>query len=251
MQQRVKIDRNDYQLSFFPELETVFPDKEGKPLIKAFIHLDNKINNQQQQIDQGLKSIDIIQQVQKTMKVDIKKDLFIELATKADISELRGEMLAGFEKITGEINTKYSELELTTKADINELRGEMRAGFEKITGEINTKYTELDSKIQTKHKELRAEMQSMAQELRAEMQTKHIEMLTKYGEMQTKHEELRGEMLSLHKELRGEMIAGFEMIRSDINNLRIWFKVFAFSALAIVFMFSPNFIQLLKYVKIF
>jgi len=47
------------------------------------------------------------------------------------------------------------------------------------------------------------------------------------------------------------MNTGFEMIRADINNLKTWFKVFAFSALVIIFMFSPNFIQLLKYVKIF
>jgi aryl carrier-like protein len=233
MQQRHKINRSDYQLSFFPELETVFPGKENKPLIRAFIHLDNKINNQQYLIDQGLKSIDIIQQVQKTMKVDIKKDLYMELATKADINELRGEM----------------------KADINELRGEMLTGFEKITGEINSRYTELDGKIQTKHEELRGEMQTKHEALRGEIQVLRGEMQTKHeelrGEMQTKHEELRGEMQTKHEELRGEMIAGFEMIRSDINNLRTWFKVFAFSALLIVFMFSPNFVQLLKYVKLF
>jgi aryl carrier-like protein len=244
MQQRHKINRSDYQLSFFPELETVFPGKENKPLIRAFIHLDNKINNQQYLIDQGLKSIDIIQQVQKTMKVDIKKDLYMELATKADINELRGEMKADINELRGEL-----------KADINELRGEMLTGFEKITGEINSRYTELDGKIQTKHEELLGEMQTKHEELRGEMQTKHEalrgEIQVLRGEMQTKHEELRGEMQTKHEELRGEMIAGFEMIRSDINNLRTWFKVFAFSALLIVFMFSPNFIQLLKYVKLF
>ena len=233
MQQRHKINRSDYQLSFFPELETVFPGKENKPLIRAFIHLDNKINNQQYLIDQGLKSIDIIQQVQKTMKVDIKKDLYMELATKADINELRGEMKADINELRGEMKADINELRGELKADINELRGEMLTGFEKITGEINSRYTELDGKIQTKHEELRGEMQTKHEALRGEIQV------------------LRGEMQTKHEELRGEMIAGFEMIRSDINNLRTWFKVFAFSALLIVFMFSPNFVQLLKYVKLF
>jgi hypothetical protein len=222
MQQRLKIKRNDYQLSFFPELETVFPGKENKPLIRAFIHLDDKINNQQHIIEQNLKAIDVIQQVQKTMKVDIKKDLFVELSTKADIFELRGDMLAGFEKITGEVNSKYTEL----------------------NGKIQTKHKELRGEIQTKHKELRGEMNTKHEELRGEIQGIR-------GEMNTKHEDLRGEMNTKHEELRGEMLAGFEMIRADINNLRTWFKIFAFAALAIVFMFSPNFIQLLKYVKLF
>jgi len=215
MQQHVTLDRSDYQLSFFPELETIFPDKEKKPLIQAFIYLDNKINHQQQMIDQGLKAIDFIQQSQKTMKIDIKKDLLVELATKADISALRGEMLAGFEKITGDMNSKYNEL---------------------------------DGRMQTKHEELRGEMLSLYNGMRGEMQSLHNELR---GEMLSLNKELRGEMLSLHKELRGEMVAGFEIIKSEINSLRIWFKVFAFSALAIVFMFSPNFIQFLKYVKLF
>ena len=222
------------------EITEIFPNDQSPPLITMFKYLDERINNHQKGLDsfeKSLKTIEFIKKNQENMKVEIKKDLLVELATKADINEIRGEMNTKLSELRGDMNTKLEGLRGEITAVATELRGEITAFATEFRGEITAVATELRGEITAVAKQLSGEINSLNNKLS--------------GEINSKNNKLRGDLEKQIADLRGEMRTGFEMIRADISNLKIWFKMFTFSALIIVFMFSPNFITLLKYLKWF
>ncbi|ETR73045.1 MAG: bdr protein [Candidatus Magnetoglobus multicellularis str. Araruama] len=240
------------------EITEIFPNDQSPPLITMFKYLDERINNHQKGLDsfeKSLKTIEFIKKNQENMKVEIKKDLLVELATKADINEIRGEMNTKLSELRGDMNTKLEGLRGEITAVATELRGEMDtfrneiyAQLSELRGDMNTKTEGLRGEITAVATELRGEITAVAKQLSGEINSLNNKLS---GEINTKNNKLRGDLEKQIADLRGEMRTGFEMIRADISNLKVWFKMFTFSALIIVFMFSPNFITLLKYLKWF
>ena len=73
---------------------------QAHPVISALQALDKRIDEQ---------------------RLEVKRDLLVELATNADIEGLRGEIKG---------------ISLSTKADIGGLRGELKADIQELRGEI-------------------------------------------------------------------------------------------------------------------
>jgi ribosomal protein L29 len=60
------------------------------------------------------------------------------VATKTDITELKGELKADITELRGELKADIAELRGELKADIAELRGEFKADIAELRGEIAT-----------------------------------------------------------------------------------------------------------------
>jgi ribosomal protein L10 len=80
--------------------------------------------------------INALEKLDREQKVEIKRDLLMELATKADIADLRGATRADIADLRGATREAIAELRESTKADIAELRGATQTDIAELRGEI-------------------------------------------------------------------------------------------------------------------
>ncbi|KPA16722.1 hypothetical protein MHK_003067 [Candidatus Magnetomorum sp. HK-1] len=208
--QQLQLEPTSQINTIFNEFGKSFPVDQSMPLIHAFTNVDVLIQKQSMIIEEHNKDMNFFKtefedfkENHKNLKTEIKKDLLVELATKADISNLHGEVKEEISNLRGEVKEEISNLRGEVKEEISILRGEVKEEISNLRGELKEDISNL-----------------------------------------------RGELKEDISNLRGEMYAGFEKLSGEIKNIQIWMKVVVFFAVAIVAMFSPNFLAILKYFKI-
>jgi len=144
-------------------------------------------------------------------KIEIKKDLLMEIATKADIVELKGE--------------------------INELRAEMGGNKKELKGTINELRQELKGNIN----ELRQELKGDIKELRKELK----------GDIYELRQELKGDIKELRKELKGDISVLDAKFSGEFKSIRLWMKFLVGIAIIGITFFSPTTLELIKILKSF
>ncbi len=83
------------------------------------------------------------------------------LATKSDITELRGEMKADIAELRNEMQAGNAELRGEMKADNAALRGEMKADNAELRGEMQAGNAALRNEMKADNAVLRTEMANM------------------------------------------------------------------------------------------
>ncbi|KPA14749.1 hypothetical protein MHK_005030 [Candidatus Magnetomorum sp. HK-1] len=157
--QQVQTELTDHNEYLFKNFGESFSPEQSAPLIHAFSNIGAFITEQKAINEKNEYIFDDIQagfidfkENKNNLKVEIKKDLLVELATKADISDVRGDLKEDindlkvelkkdindlrleFYTFKGEVQTEFSKV----RTEMQALRGEMYTGFEKISGEINS-----------------------------------------------------------------------------------------------------------------
>jgi len=99
----------------------------------------------------------------------VKQDLVAELATKADIEELKGDN----RELAAKVDAQIQELKLETKADIKELKLETKTQIKEIKGDIK----ELAVKVDAQIRELSAKTDTKVEEIKGGL--KSIKILIK------------------------------------------------------------------------
>ena len=95
-----------------------------------------------------------------------------EVATKADIADLRAEIVTLRTELKGEINDLRTEL----KGDINDLRTELK-------GDINDLRTELKGDISGLRTELKGDISALESRLELKMEVLRRDIVIKFGSM--------------------------------------------------------------------
>ena len=92
------------------------------------------------------------EKLEREQKVEVKKDLLMELATTSDIAELRGATKADIAELRGAIKADIAELRGVIKADIANLEarfekrfGDLEVRFEKRFGELEARFGKLET----------------------------------------------------------------------------------------------------------
>ncbi|MBF0450595.1 MAG: DUF1640 domain-containing protein [Candidatus Magnetomorum sp.] len=219
--QQVQLEQTSHVNTIFNEFGKFFPSDQSMPLIHAFTNVDTLIQRQSTMIEANSNDLSFIKmefedfkENHKNLKTEIKKDLLVELATKADISDLRGEVKEDIANLRGELKADIANLRGELKADIANLRGELKEDINNLRGELKEDIANLR------------------------------------GELKEDINNLRGELKEDINNLRVEMYTGFEKLSGEIKTIQIWMKVVVFFSIAIIAMFSPNFLAILKYFKI-
>ena len=137
---------NDFNKDFLSiEFDRAFEPEKRKPLMKLLNYCDNMINEQIITINAIKESFEEYKNQEIDRKIDIKKDLLVEIATKADIKELNGKIDSLKNELNGkidsnnkELNGKIDSLRQETKADIKELNGKIDSNNKELNGKIDT-----------------------------------------------------------------------------------------------------------------
>ncbi|MBF0451064.1 MAG: hypothetical protein HQK75_10205 [Candidatus Magnetomorum sp.] len=116
--------------------QQTFSPEQCIPLIRAFDNVHSVIHEQVKNIAVIQEDFILYKKGDLDRKAEIKKDLLIELATKADIKELNGKIDSLDQKMNGKIDTL--EQKMNGKIDTLEqkLNGKIDALNEKFTGEF-------------------------------------------------------------------------------------------------------------------
>ena len=115
------------------ELKHGFKPEGYIPLMKAFDKVGNIFDEQKNNINMIKNEFTDYKEKEIDRKVEIKKDLLIEIASKADIYELKGKFTTDLSELKGEL-----------KSDIKELKGEIKALEIKMDGNFREIRKEMD-----------------------------------------------------------------------------------------------------------
>lgn len=80
--------------------------------------------------------IQALEKIEREQKLEVKKDLLMELATKADLAELKGVIKADIMRLEGATKADIMRLEGATKADIARLEGSVKSEIAELRGEV-------------------------------------------------------------------------------------------------------------------
>jgi outer membrane murein-binding lipoprotein Lpp len=144
------------------DIETSLGKEKSKPIVDAFNTIaqnleknQNVLDNQQKQIETHQESFDkqqriladqevVIHEIKENFeeykkgdldrKTEIKKDLLIELATKADIEILNGKI----DSLEQKMNGKIDSLDLSTKVELEKMNGKIDSLEQKMNGEFKS-----------------------------------------------------------------------------------------------------------------
>ena len=83
-------------------------------------------------------------------KIEIKKDLLVEIATKADIKELNGKIDSNIKELNGKIDSNNKEL-----------NGKIDSFKKELNGKIDSNNKELNGKIDTLRQETKADIKEL------------------------------------------------------------------------------------------
>ena len=204
---------NDFTKDFLSiELNRSFEPEKREPLIKIFNYYDNMINEQTIAINTIKESFEEYKNQEIERKIEIKKDLLLEIATKADIKELNGKIDSNNKELNGKIDTLRQE----TKADIKELNGKIDSNNKELNGKIDTLRQETKADI----KELNGKIDTLRQETKADIKV------------------LNGKIDTLEAKFIGEF-----------KSVKLWMKMLVGIALIGITCFSPTAQALLKILK--
>ena len=111
------------------ELQNTFASEQYSTLAKAFNYVNNMYTEQNKIIGLIKDDFDDYKKGDAERKTEIKKDLLVELATKADIEKLNGRITSEIEKLNGRItfeieklNGKIDKLELKITGEFKNIR---------------------------------------------------------------------------------------------------------------------------------
>ncbi len=89
--------------------------------------------------------IHAFEKIEQEQTTEVKKALLMELATKADLAELRGATKADLVELRGATKADLAELRGATKADLAELGGAVKGAIAELRGEL--KRVEAEMKV--------------------------------------------------------------------------------------------------------
>ena len=184
-----------------------------------------------------IKNVDENKEKLTNIKYETKKDLSTELATKADIQELKGEM----NELKSKTQAQIEELRSNTQAQIEELRTNTQIQIEELKGNIQAQIEELSRSTQVQIEELKGEIKEFKAQIRAEVNELRGEIKEFKAQVQTQIEELKG-----HTQVQ------IEEIRGDLKTIKLMMKVLIGSIVIATTCYSPASIELVKFLsKIF
>ena len=130
---------NDFNNGFLSnEINRVFEPEKRKYLIKTFGYFDNRINEHTESINIIKEKFEEYKNRENDLKVEIKKDLLVEIATKADIKELNGKIDSIYLKLNGKIDSNFNMLNGKIDSNFNMLNGKIDSNYLKLNGRIDT-----------------------------------------------------------------------------------------------------------------
>jgi len=133
------------------ELQNTFASEQYSTLAKAFNYVNNMYTEQNKIIGLIKDDFDDYKKGDAERKTEIKKDLLVELATKADIEKLNGRITSEIEKLNGRITSEIEKLNGRITSEIEKLNGRITFEIEKLNGKID----KLELKITGEFKNIR------------------------------------------------------------------------------------------------
>jgi len=161
-------------------------------------------------IERGFEAIEKkAEEIALQKKLEIKDELTKELATKADIVRLEGEIKADIARLEGEIQT--------FKADIE--------------GQVSNLKTAIESKISSLKTDLEGKIFSLQNNFE--------------GRISTLQADLEGKISNLKTDLEGKISASKTDLEGKISVLRMEFRVYFVILLAVIILSSPRAVDLI------
>jgi hypothetical protein len=161
-------------------------------------------------IERGFEAIEKkAEEVALQKKLEIKDELTKELATKADIARLEGEV----------------------KADIARLEREVKADIARLEGEIQTFKADFEGKISN----LKTDLEGKISNLKTDLEGKISNLKT----------DLEGKISNLKTDLEGKISALKTDLEGKISVLRMEFRVYFVILIAVIILSSPRAVDLI------
>jgi chromosome segregation ATPase len=216
------------------EIESTFGVEKSEPIIKAFNGVcqqleknHDALDNQQKRINRQQSILeeqeDVIHKIQGSFdeyvkgdldrKTEIKKDLLIELATKADI-----------EKLNGKIDTLEQKMIGRTDALEQKMDGKIDALEQKMDGKIDALEQKMDGKIDALEQKMCGKIDALEQKM--------------CGKIDALEQKMSGRIDTLEEKLNGEF-----------KKIHLWMKMLLTLALLTIACFSPTAQTLIKLIK--
>ena len=95
----------------------------------------------------------------------VKQAVTGELATKANLAELKGELRTEIAELKGELKTEIADLRSELRTEIADLRSELKTEIADLRSELKADITHLDVKIETVQGDLNAKIEIVRTEL--------------------------------------------------------------------------------------
>jgi len=195
-----------------------------------------------------IKNVDENKEKLTNIKYETKKDLSTELATKADIQELKGEM----NELKSKTQAQIEELRSNTQAQIEELRSNTQAQIEELRTNTQIQIEELKGNIQAQIEELSRSTQVQIEELKGEIKEFKAQIRAEVNELRGEIKEFKAQVQTQIEELKGHTQVQIEEIRGDLKTIKLMMKVLIGSIVIATTCYSPASIELVKFLsKIF
>ncbi|AEB09490.1 coiled-coil domain-containing protein [Desulfobacca acetoxidans] len=127
-------------------IEDALGPQQAEPIIAALQELDRKIDDQRNAL---------------------KADLLMELATKADVADLRAEVKADIANLRAEVKEDFANLRAEVKEDIANLRTEIANLRTEVKGEISNLRTEVKDDLGNLRTEIKTDITRLDGELKS------------------------------------------------------------------------------------
>ena len=186
--------------------QDTFGLEQSMPLIQAFDYITNQMNDQNTMIGRLQEEFTEYKQAETDRKLEIKKDLLVELATKADIEKFYGIIKIDIEKLHGRITSVIEKLNGRITSEIEKLNGKITSENEKLNGRITSENEKINGKI----------------------------------------EKLNGRITSEIEKLNGIIKTNNEKLSGKIDSLQLWMKMLVGVAILAVTCYSPMAQELIK-----
>ncbi|MBF0452470.1 MAG: apolipoprotein A1/A4/E family protein [Candidatus Magnetomorum sp.] len=203
------------------DLQTAFGPEQYIPLTKSFDHIYDLFDEQKNAI--GLIQNDFVEYKKMDIerKAEIKKDLLVELATKADIEVLNGKINTLEQKMNG----KFDTLEQKMNGKFDKFEQKMNGIFDTLEQKMNGIFDTLEQKMNGK-------FDTFEQKMNGKFDTFEQKM---NGKFDTFEQKMNGKFDTLEAKLSGEF-----------KSIRLWMKMLIGVAILGITCFSPTAQVLIK-----
>jgi chromosome segregation ATPase len=181
------------------DIEDALGPQQAGPLLAVLQDLDRKIEDQ---------------------KNAVKADLLLELATKADIANVR---------------TEIADLRTELKEDMANLRAELKEDMANLRAELKEDMVNLRAELKEDMANLRAELKEDMANLRAELKGDNAN--------------LRQEFTASFAFLNGKIDTEVARLAGEFKSIRLWMKLLVAIGILGMTFFSPTTIKLLEMLK--
>jgi len=200
--------------------QDTFGLEQSMPLIQAFDYITNQMNDQNTMIGRLQEEFTEYKQAETDRKLEIKKDLLVELATKADIEKFYGIIKIDIEKLHGRITSENEKLHGRITSVIEKLNGRITSEIEKLNGKITSENEKLNGRITSENEKINGKI-----------------------------EKLNGRITSEIEKLNGIIKTNNEKLSGKIDSLQLWMKMLVGVAILAVTCYSPMAQELIKLIK--